>query len=146
VADVETEPPPQTAEELLAERKNEMARKVVAEFGETMFLFYDVGGPFSHCYRSLTFEGLYEKVIEDPSLVHAIAERPMGECPFSPEGAPIEAMVSGRQIPGYGLVRGWAGELPCTSWARICSDEPLTELTLIPYGRTNLRITEFPLL
>ncbi|MFC1601088.1 uroporphyrinogen decarboxylase family protein [Candidatus Sumerlaeota bacterium] len=75
VADVEAEPAPKSAEELLAEPENEMARKVVAEFGETTFLFYDVGGPFSRCYRSLTFEGLYEKVIEYPALVHAIAER-----------------------------------------------------------------------
>jgi uroporphyrinogen-III decarboxylase len=75
VADVEAEPAPQSAQELLAEPENEMARKVVAEFGETTFLFYDVGGPFSHCYRSLTFEGLFEKVIDYPALVHAIAER-----------------------------------------------------------------------
>ncbi|MDP6115388.1 MAG: uroporphyrinogen decarboxylase family protein [Planctomycetota bacterium] len=75
VADVNAEPPLQSADEILADRTNEMACKVVAEFGERMFLFYDVGGPFSHCYRSLTFEGLYEKVIEDPALVHAIAER-----------------------------------------------------------------------
>ena len=34
-----------------------------------------MGGPFSHCYRSLTFEGLFVKVMDDPALVHAIAER-----------------------------------------------------------------------
>ena len=74
----------------------------------------------------------------------------MGDCPFSPAGAPIEAKVSGRQIDGYDVASGWAGELPykgaSTSWEKVSSDEPLTELTLIPYGCTNLRITEFPLL
>jgi uroporphyrinogen-III decarboxylase len=75
VADVEAEPAPKSAEELLAEPDNEMARKVVAEFGESTFLFYDVGAPFSCCYRSLTFEGLFEKMMDDPALVHAIAQR-----------------------------------------------------------------------
>lgn len=75
VADVEAEPAPQSVEELLAAPDNEMACKVVAEFGKKAFLFYDVGGPFSHCYRSLTFNGLFEKVMDDPALVHAIAER-----------------------------------------------------------------------
>jgi uroporphyrinogen-III decarboxylase len=75
VADVEAEPPPKTAEELLAEPDNEMACKVVAEFGKKAFLYYDVGAPFSRCYRSLTFEGLFEKMMDDPALVHAIAQR-----------------------------------------------------------------------
>jgi len=75
IADVEAEPAPKSAEELLAEPENEMACKVVAEFGESTFLFYDVGAPFSHCYRSLTFEGLFEKIMDDPALVHAIAQR-----------------------------------------------------------------------
>ena len=90
----------------------------------------------------------YGLVVDEEYLASSITfeERPVGDCPFSPEGAPMEATVSGRKIPGYDVVRGWAGELPCTSWERISSDEPLTELTLIPYGCTNLRITEFPLL
>ena len=75
VADVEAEPPLQSADEILADPDNEMARTVVAEFGESTFLFYDVGAPFSRCYRALTFEGLFVKVMDDPALVHAIAER-----------------------------------------------------------------------
>jgi hypothetical protein len=99
-----------------------------------------------------TTEWNYGLVVDEEDLASSITfeERPMGDCPFSPEGAPIEATVSGRQIPGYDVVSGWAGELPykgaSSSWEKISSDEPLTELTLIPYGCTNLRITEFPLL
>jgi hypothetical protein len=59
------------------------------------------------------------------------------------------AHATGRRIPAWKLVRGWAGELsPAdTAWAdpsRSLSDEQDEALTLIPYGCTNIRVTEFP--
>jgi len=76
-------------------------------------------------------------------------ERPIGERPFSPEGSGVVAKVRGRQIPGWKIVRGWAGELAVTDTGTAdpvkgVSDQPLEEVTLIPYGCTNIRITEFP--
>lgn len=76
-------------------------------------------------------------------------ERPVGERPFSPEGAGVIAHAKGRQIPNWRLVRGWAGELsPAdTAWSdpgRAITDRPVEDITLIPYGCTNIRITEFP--
>ena len=76
-------------------------------------------------------------------------ERPVGERPFSPEGAGVVATARGRQIPNWKLVRGWAGELSPAdvAWAdpgRRVSDQPIEDVTLIPYGCTNIRITEFP--
>jgi hypothetical protein len=76
-------------------------------------------------------------------------ERPVGDAPFSPEGAGVIAKVQGRPLPGWKLVRGWAAEISPAdvAWANPAapgSKEPLEQLTLIPYGCTNIRITEFP--
>ena len=68
-------------------------------------------------------------------------EKPVGEKPFSPEGAGVVAKVKGRKLPGWKLESGWAGEVPPESQD---SQEPIEELALVPYGCTNLRVTEFP--
>lgn len=66
-----------------------------------------------------------------------------GAMPFSPEGAPVSIQVQGRQLPSWTLERNAAGPLPVSP---ISSTQPLEEITLIPYGCTNLRIAEFPVL
>ncbi|MBM3908288.1 MAG: glycoside hydrolase family 127 protein [Gemmatimonadetes bacterium] len=76
-------------------------------------------------------------------------ERPIGDQPFSPNGAGIVAKVKARRVPSWGLVRGWAGEISSTDqiWAdasKTVSQEPIETVELIPYGCTNIRVTEFP--
>lgn len=68
---------------------------------------------------------------------------PVGDRPFSPEGAPLSASVRGRRLPDWHSENGSAGAIPASP---ATSTQPLEELTLIPYGCTNLRITEFPVL
>jgi hypothetical protein len=78
---------------------------------------------------------------EAPASGLTFEERPVGERPFSPDGAGMQARVKGRRLPGWKLEHGWAGEITPGPQS---SAEPLEQLTLIPYGCTNIRVTEFP--
>lgn len=76
-------------------------------------------------------------------------EKPIGDQPFSPAGAGVVATAKGQRIPAWKLERGWAGEISLgeralSDPARPISTEPIEDITLLPYGCTNLRITEFP--
>ena len=77
-----------------------------------------------------------------PSSLKVI-EKPIGDFPFSADGAPVEIMTEGRRLPDWKLVDGSAGPMPVSP---VSSQEPVETLTLIPYGSAKLRITAFPAL
>lgn len=85
----------------------------------------------------------YGLLLDSEEAVSSLAfeERPIGERPFSPEGAGVQVRVRGRRLPNWELEHGWAGEI---APGLHTSTEPLEDLTLIPYGCTNIRVTEFP--
>ncbi len=69
--------------------------------------------------------------------------QPVGTKPFSPDGAPVVAKVMGQRMDEWTVEHNAAAPVPTSP---VHSSAPLEELTLIPYGATNLRITEFPVL
>lgn len=85
----------------------------------------------------------YGLLVNEERLAESVkfAEQPIGDKPFSPDGAGMIARVKGRRLPNWKLENGWAGEVSPNPQT---SREPIEELTLIPYGCTNIRITEFP--
>ena len=80
---------------------------------------------------------------DNPDATVRFKTRPVGDRPFSPEGAPVRATLKGRRLPSWMIEHNAAGILPQSP---VESSEASEELTLVPYGCTNLRISEFPLL
>ncbi len=77
----------------------------------------------------------------DPDRSVTFESKPLGDCPFSPDGAPIVATVKGKLVPEWVLEHSAAGVLPTSP---VASTQPMAYLVLIPYGCTDLRVTGFP--
>jgi hypothetical protein len=80
---------------------------------------------------------------DDPEGAIRFETRGVGDHPFSPEGAPVRAATEGKRLPSWRVEHNAAGTLPESP---VESSQAVEELALIPYGCTNLRISEFPLL
>ena len=83
---------------------------------------------------------IHEKTLEEDIV---FKENPVGEIPFSPDGAPVTAAIEGIRIESWTLLKGSAGPPPRSP---VLTEGTRERLTLIPYGCTNLRVTEFPTL
>ena len=76
-----------------------------------------------------------------PEKSFTFEERHVGATPFSPSGTPVICHARGQRVPEWGVARD-AADAPPRPPFRV--EPEMVELSLIPYGCTNLRITEFP--
>ena len=79
--------------------------------------------------------------LESNRAAMTFAEKGVSERPFSPDAPPVTAGVKGRKVPEWKLEHNAAAPPPPSP---VQTTEPLEDLTLVPYGCTSLRITEFP--
>jgi hypothetical protein len=64
--------------------------------------------------------------------------------PWNAENAPIQLKMKARRIPSWGLYNGMAGPIPFSMTNGLETGSETEEIMLIPYGCTNLRISQFP--
>lgn len=88
--------------------------------------------------------GLWKECLQHPESSFKIVEKPHSDSyPWNPANAPVEIQTQGKLIPEWKLYNGGAGPLPYSD-IEARRGSPPVNITLIPYGCTKLRISEFP--
>ncbi|MEJ7738500.1 MAG: beta-L-arabinofuranosidase domain-containing protein [Chitinophagaceae bacterium] len=66
--------------------------------------------------------------------------------PWNPESAPIEIRAKAKRIPSWKIYNDMTGPIPFSIMYGIETEKETEDITLIPYGCTNLRISQFPVI
>jgi hypothetical protein len=66
--------------------------------------------------------------------------------PWNPDNAPIEIKAKAKRIPSWTTYNGMSGPIPYSITYRLETAKEVEDVILIPYGCTNLRISQFPVL
>ncbi len=88
--------------------------------------------------------GLLERAIDNPDSLFVFSKnKPVGLSPWSSKNAPVQITTKGKIIPEWQLYNESAGPVPYSviTYLKDRKEEPIS---LLPYGCTTLRISQFP--
>jgi DUF1680 family protein len=88
--------------------------------------------------------GLRQRAIREPGKFFKLQRLDgIAPQPWQPDTAPVQLETSAVRIPFWQMYNEMAGPLPASP-VRGIENQTMEQITLIPYGCTNLRISEFP--
>jgi len=109
--------------------------------------WYQVRGGLPHAdweiYPRSVWSMALDVDVEDPNVPVNVDGKPLEFSPFANVSAPVSVVVPGAEVTGWGIVHNAAEPVPASP---VSMDAQRQDVTLVPYGATNLRIAEFPLL
>lgn len=69
---------------------------------------------------------------------------PFSNFPWNPESAPLRIKAKARRVPSWEMYNEMTGPIPYSITHQLETAREIEEVTLIPYGCTSLRISQFP--
>jgi hypothetical protein len=108
----------------------------------------DYGDTYEEAHPTTPWNyGLMEMPEDELAAAYQVEKKgPVAAYPWNPENAPLVIKVKAKRIPSWKLYNEMAGPIPYSNIFQMEVAEKEEDIILIPYGCSNLRISQFPVI